>query len=405
MNNIEIYILGELRMIVDGEDITSKMKNSPKKTLLLEYLLINKNRPVTTGTLVDVLWNGKDDLNLENTLKTLVSRLRKDLSDCGLDKAIVTKRGAYMWNPDLDCSIDLYKFEDLCAKMAAVDELGDDDKKDFDEILFLYSDGLLSNSGLNSWIAPKTYYYQDLYLKTVYRYIDLLKNKDLHSDIIRVCKIALEIDAFDTKLNLELMNTLLKIGKSKEALAQYQNITDLNYTYMGTKPPEEILEFYKVLLMNEQNEETNIEDIYHELTTDEEEDLGAYVCEYAIFKDIYRLYMRNLKRLDTTMFLGICSIKSINRGEMNPLELDAAMRKLKDLLVDNLRNGDTVSRYSLNQFALLLPSIDNYEIGRMVMKRLQNLFYADGDNSRYNFDFRLLEMNSASDDKIVKKTS
>ncbi len=394
MNKIDIFILGELRMVVNGVDITKKIKNSPKKTLLLEYLLINKNRAVTIGTLIDVLWNGKDDFNVENTLKTLVSRLRKDLSECGLDKAIVTKRGAYMWNPDMDCEIDLYKFEDICTKLSSADALTDETVKMFDEVLFLYNDGLLVDSGLNSWVAPKTYFYQDMYMKAVKTYLRLLNEQNRYSDIIRVCKTALEIDAFDTQLNLDLMNALLKIGKHKEALAQYQNITDMHYTYLGTKPDEQIIEFYKLLLMTEQNAESNIEEIYNELTHVDEEEDGAFVCEYAIFKDIYRLYMRNLKRLNTAMFLGIVSIKSMNRGEINPLELDVAMRKLRDLLVENLRNGDTISRYSLNQFALLLPSIENYEIGRMVMKRLQSLFYSDSDNSRYNFEFRLLEMDA-----------
>ncbi len=395
MSKVKIYTLGGLRLEIDGVDIAANFKHSPKKLLLLEYLIVNRSRPATMGTLVDVLWGEKEDLNAENTLKTLVSRLRKDLSDYGLEDAIITKRGAYMWNPDLDCEIDMAKMDDICKKLEDVNELTEESIAMFEDIVYMYNNDLLVDSTLNIWIAPKTYYYHNLYIKSISKYIRLLNEQQRYSEAIRVCKTALEIDAFDSMLNIELMVALLKIGKNKEALAQYKNVTELHYAHLGVKPSQEILDFYKELLINERSAEANIDEIYAELINDDtDDDRGGFVCEYAIFKDIYRLYMSNLRRIDATMFLAMVSIRQMGIGEANPLELDLAMRNLRDLLRDNLRNGDTISRYSSSQYAMLLPNIDNFETGRTVLKRLQQLYYSDINNAKYKFDFKLMKLNS-----------
>ncbi len=387
----EIFLLGEFKILVNGEDIIEPIRHSPKKIMLLEYLLINNNRLIPVNNLVEALWGGKDDYDLKNTLRTLVSRLRKDLSAYGLGDCVVTKRGTYMWNPDLSCTIDVFHVENLCAK---ADELTSLDEKSiaiFEEILYLYRDDLLANSSLSTFLAPKVYYYHNLYLKTIYKYIDLLNKESKYTDIIRVCKTALEIDLFDTTINLELMRALFNNGETKKALTQYHNVTELHFNHMGVKPDDEIIEFYKVLTSADKSVSSNIEDIHIELQSLNSDD-GALICEYSIFKDIYKLYNRNLRRLNIKMFLCIVSLEYTGVEEADPFEQDKAMTSLRDILKENLRTGDTISRCSPSQFALLLPTIEAYEMGRMVLKRVQSLYYSKAENSMFKMNFSLLEL-------------
>ncbi len=391
MSTVEIITLGDFKILVDGEDILHHIKHSPQKMRLLEYLVINTNRVSTKEELMDVLWEGGDGLNTEGSLKTLVSRLRKDLKDCGLRNAIATKQGTYSWNSELNSTVDILRLEELCNGLLMEDQLSKKSRDGFEEALFLYGGDMLENSGLESWIAPKVYYYHNLFFKTMYHYIYLISQKREYGQVIRVCKTVLEVDVFDTKLNLELMRALMMMGKRKEALAQYQHISDLNYVHLGTRPDDEILEFYKQFLLSEHNPEASIEEISKELQA-RHEIHGALICEYSLFKDIYRLYMRNLKRLGIAIFLAVVSVQAVGIYEVEPLELDKAMSTLKNLLQEKLRTGDTISRYSLSQFAVLLPNVSNFGNGRMVMKRIQSSFYANADHTKYKFEFRLLEI-------------
>ncbi len=390
---IEIFTLGEFRIVAHGNVITNNLKSSPKKMLLLEYLIVNKTRPVPVGDIIEVLWGDNEDVGLEGTLKTLVSRLRKELAAFGLEDAIVTRRGAYMWNPELECKIDIFYFEELCEQLEGAPELTDDVKAGYEEILTLYTDDLLSDSGLGAWISPRVFYYHDLYMKTVYSYIKLLSGAQKYSDVIRVCKIALDIDAFESTLNLELMTALLKLGKSKEANMQYQNITKLHYTHLGMKPSDEIVDFYKELIRQDRSAEIDINDICNDLRADNE-DSGAFVCEYLIFKDIYHLHMRTLKRSGATIYLALVSLRTMKTGKPDPLALDKAMGELVETMRVNLRSGDTISRYGPSQLAALLPAISTFDMGRGVMERVKNNYYVKSKSSLYIMEYNLVELNS-----------
>ena len=386
MKNLEINVFGELRILVDDVDISQTIWSSKKKTALLEILILNRQRPMSVSRLAEMIWGEDEEINAENALKTLISRLRKDLEENGLPGAIVTIPGGYMWNPDLPAKIDVFRMEDLCNTLSDAESLDPDVRDQFEELLQLYTDDLLTNSSLSKWITPKSVYYHDLYLKTVYRYIDLLNKEKEYGDVIRVCKIALDIDAFDSVLNLELMSALLNTGKNKEALEQYQNTTNLQYTHFGLKPSDEILNFYKELIKGEKSSEAEIEEICEELRNGRPE-AGAFVCEYAIFNDIYHLQMRNLKRLDTSMFLALVDVHRMDNRQMEALELKQVMARTLDLLQENLRQGDTISRYSPLQYVILLPSVPNAKMGRMVVERLKRLFYSNSKNAKYIFSY------------------
>lgn len=386
MKSLEINVFGELRILVDNVDISQTIWASKKKTALLEILILNRQRPMSVERLAEMIWGEDEDINAENALKTLISRLRKDLEESGLAGAIVTIPGGYMWNPDLPATIDVFRMEELCDTLSDVEFLDPDVRDQFEELLHIYTDDLLTNSSLSKWITPKSVYYHNLYLKTVYRYIDLLNKEEEHGEVIRVCKIALDIDAFDSVLNLELMSALLNTGKSKEAMEQYQNTTNLQYTHLGLKPSDEIINFYKELIKGEKTSEAEIEEICDELRKSQPES-GAFVCEYAIFNDIYHLQMRNLKRLDTAMFLALVDVRRMDNKQMEALELKQVMARTLDLLRENLRQGDTISRYSPLQYVVLLPSVANAKMARMVVERLKRLFYSNGQNAKYIFSY------------------
>ncbi len=392
---VDIYALGEFKIMVDGVDISKNLNSSPKKIILLEMLIINHEKPVSLSNLIDVLWGENDSFGLEGTLKTLVSRLRKELAVLGLEDAIVTRRGAYMWNPELNSNIDVFRMEELCKRAKKATGLTPALRENFEEILFLYKDDLLVNSALSSYISPKVFYYRDLYISAMYQYIKFLNASYLYGDVIRVCKASLEIDPFESMLNLELMRALLKMGHNKEALTQYQNITKLHYTHLGMKPSEEILDFYSELIKQDHNSEASIEQVCNDLKQSPKE-RGAFVCEYTIFKDIYHLHMRNLERLGATMYLAVLSLRPIDNSKPEPLEIDKSMTNLLDILQKNLRSGDTIARCSATQYAALLPNIATSDVGNLVLGRLKQAFYSDTQNTKFVLDYKLVPLTGTS---------
>jgi hypothetical protein len=115
---------------------------------------------------------------------------------------------------------------------------------------------------------------------------------------------------------------------------------------------------------------------------------GAFVCEYAVFKEIYILQMRNLERMGSTMFIALIMITSIGSNPMEPMRLNDIMQTLQKTLVTNLRKGDTITHFSASQYALLLPLV-NHDTGKMVLERIKRHFTKACPQSAIMFSYRL----------------
>lgn len=280
-----------------------------------------------------------------------------------------------MENDALDAEIDIFRFEPLCQQALDFREIDETTTPIFEEILRMYQGDLLTGYDTETWIVPKSMYYHNLYLKVLYHYIDLLKKDDRYSDIMPLARRGLEIDMLDSKLNLHLMTALLKLGMKNEAMSHYNYTVNLHYTQLGVTPSTEILSFYKNLIKAEYDSNSSLDLICQDLQSESGEST-AFVCDYSIFKDIYKLNTRNLERLNITIFLGLITVLPTEEKEHTDLLLlDKVMNLLLDALKHNLRKGDTISRYGPSQFAILLPAV-NHKAGTIALERVKKAFYS-----------------------------
>lgn len=183
------------------------------------------------------------------------------------------------------------------------------------------------------------------------------------------------------------MTALIRTNRTSEALVQYKHVMHLHYRYLGIQPSEDMQEFYKQIVHAGKTLEFNLESIRNELRESGDQ-RGAFVCEYAVFKEIFNLQMRNLERLGSTMFLAVIMVGSLNGQPMNPIKQDNIMTGLLEILRKNLRKGDTITHFAPTIFALLLPTV-NYTTGNMVMERVKRLFYRRYPNSNVVFNYRV----------------
>ncbi|MCL1963767.1 MAG: hypothetical protein FWF69_01730 [Firmicutes bacterium] len=389
MAAIKIFLLGKFDIMVGNKSAFKVLSSSKKGRMMLVYLILHKDESILSSDLYEVLWPNEASSNPESALKTLVSRVRAALGkfDDTLSKCIVTSRGAYRWNGGLQCVIDVFEFEGICRELAKATVMNRAVEDMFEKALTMYAGDLNAGNDGEGWMVSHSAYYHALYLRTAYLAIRLLKeNKDCEG-IIRVCRRALDVDAFDETMHLELMEALVKTNRSNEALMQYRHATNLHYNYLGTRPPEKIQNFYKQIIHADQSLGMDIDSIRKSLQAADSTN-GAFLCEYAVFKDIYRLLMRSFSRIGGTMFLAVVMLSSSGGQAIEPLVLDSAMRQLLNAMIASLRRGDTVTRYSPSQYALLLPAV-NYETGRMVLERIRTLFYRQCVDSSLTFAYKL----------------
>lgn len=400
-DRIHIQLMDNFAIYINEKQRDQMINKSRKGIALMQYLILNGGLPVSNHRLLNTFWSEEKSSNPENALKTLISRMRTMLNQFvdGLGNCIVADRGAYHWENMPGMTIDVFDIDHILEELAQ----NKDDFARWNELVprlqTIYKGDLLQNSDYNEWALARATSLRNQYIATVYSYLDMLKQAERYDEIINCCRSALAVDNFDDRLHMELMSALIKTNRNNEALLQYKHVVHLHYRYLGIQPSEDIQVFYKQIVNAGRSLEFNLESIRNELRESGEQ-RGIFVCEYAVFKEIYNLQMRNLERLGSTMFLAVIMVSDLNGQPMDSIKQENIMSGLLEILKKNLRKGDTVTQFSPTILALLLPTV-NYKTGNMVMERIKRLFYQKYPNSNVAFNYRVGPL--SSDLKFDKK--
>ena len=114
---IQITLLGKFAITIDGRPVLAGMAQSRKIQLLVQYLLLQYGRPASHGELTAALWGNAGDADMSllavlHRFRTMAAKESPALENC-----ILTSRGAYVWNMDLDCEVDIFTIRRLAEQL------------------------------------------------------------------------------------------------------------------------------------------------------------------------------------------------------------------------------------------------------------------------------------------------
>ena len=386
-HSVRFQMLGNYLIFIDEQHIENIISKTRKGSAMMSFLILYRGKPVPNQRLISELWPSASVTNPENALKTLVSRLRALLNQMspGLGNCIVSVRGAYQWATLENMRVDVLELMDTFDALRTERDLFAR-RELYQRVVRLYKGDLYQTGDLDEEPAYAERLHRK-YLEAVYDYVDLLKQNEEYTEISAVCRTALAVDSFDERLHLELMKAMVNMNRVSDAMAQYHHAANITYRYLGAEPSEAMKAFYRQLNQNRRSLKFNLDSIRGELRKSSNE-TGAFVCDYAMFKEIYNLQMRNLERLGTTMFLGVIMIGDADDAHVDYIRQDNIMSTLIEILRLNLRKGDIITHFGPTIIALLLPTV-NYETGNQVIERVRELFYKRYPNSNIPFHYRL----------------
>ncbi len=375
MERIKISTLGEFQFYVGDVNIASKFESSDKKILLLQYLLAHKGERVDIRKLSSVLGNSSDEAQNSSTLKALVSRLRKELESCGVVDAVLTDKSSYLWNPTLNESLDIGILEALYEQTIDADTLTPDIRAKFEEMLSLYKADIFDGYKIKEHIAEHVERYREMYLDAAKRYVALLTDSGDYDDVIRVCKTALKVSAEETPLNISLMQALVREGSEREAIPYFRHTVEHRREFTDRATAEEMMGIYRSVIKKGHGLLQAAMQIEQELN-ENRDDNGAYVCDYAVFREMFSLYSKNLARRGIDSYLALITLR-VDENTVDPLTgVSAYMDALLNLAKAKLRSGDIACQMGMTQCMLLLPSVSSNAAAHLVLERLEAAFNA-----------------------------
>ena len=392
VKNVSVSMLDGFVLEADGVTLTDDINRSLKLWSVLAYLILHRHRAVSQSEFIELFWPEDHSSNPVNALKTLLYRIRTMLEPLfGKDiQPILAQRGAYIWNPAVVCALDLDRFEELCRQGRDASRRPEERMASYQAAMAIYKGDLLPKLNQQMWLVPLAVRYHTSYVTAVKDFAALLSTAARYEEMYQACARASELDSLDEGLHILMIRALLHQGKDADALLHYEQATDLLYRNLGVRPCEELRTLYKEIMAAEKNLETDLEVIMGDLR-EAAAHPGAFVCEYGFFKEAYRLEARRALRSGACVHLCLITVSQPD-GSMPPLHvLSDTMDQLLEVLVNNLRRGDMVSKFSGAQYVIMLPAA-NFEDSSMVMERVIRVFHQQHRRNHLKLTVRIREM-------------
>ena len=390
---LRVSTFGTLTIEGMGETLKEEQIRSRMLTKLFSYIIMHHRQEMTVLELSEALWPDDSSNNPAGALKNLMYRLRSLLKKTwGADDFIITGRGAYNWNQNVGLLIDAENFDEY-LKRAALSHSREEKILLYQQGLSLYKGEFLPMLESDYWVVTLGTYYQSTYLSSVKKLIEMLEADKRYDDMADWCNAALRIEPLDEELHTAMIRVLVAQNKTKMALDHYQEAKSLLYENLGVSPSEELRNIYLKLLEETNTREMDIGAIVKDLSKDE--DHGAFICEYGVFKKIYHLESRRTGRLGISVFLLLVTVEpTATLASSSKAYLDIvseSMARLEDVLYHCLRSGDVVCQYSGAQYIVLLPTCQ-YETTKRVIKRIEKRFYDTSRKQHTKLTFSFCEV-------------
>ena len=379
---LTINLLGGFAMERNGNVLTDDINRSQKLWSVLAYLVIHRDRDIPQSEFIEQFWQDENSSNPISALKTLLYRIRAMIEPLFGEEVqpVIARRGAYHWNPESPCFVDMDRFTQLCAQ-AQEKDLDDEQRMTLcREAAAMYKGMLLPKLSDQIWLMPLSAHCHAQYVAVVHQLAELLVKYDLYDELAAMCLHASELDPMDESLHILAIRALLYQGRNAQALAHYETATELLYRNLGVRASDELRNLYTDIMAQEQGLETDLEVIQDSLREIADRP-GAFVCEYGLFKEIYRLEVRRSVRSGQCVHIALLTVSMPDGSTPALKQLNVTMDQLLSALRGHLRSGDVISRYSAAQYVVMLPCA-TLEDSQRVMERIVSVFYRQ---HRHNF--------------------
>ncbi|MGB4438571.1 MAG: BTAD domain-containing putative transcriptional regulator [Sedimentibacter sp.] len=397
---MKLYIntLGEFDIKANEQSLLKESARTYKINKLFEYFLTHRNKKLLPETIIDNLLSDSESDDPKNMLRTQIFRLRKIIkvllpkeSDEAKYLNINFTNGYYSLEIGEDTIIDVDVFESL-IKQGDFECVKDADRSIelYNKAIKLYKGLYMSDNAYEVWLVPTRNYYQRLYLKTLYKLIDMLKEKEESESIIALCEEALFYEPYDETIHMKLMEAMMKLGQVKATMNHYDYAVNLLEKEMGAKPSSQFMDFPKKIRNNaSRNGNIDIKSIKKNLENESEE--GAMYCDFEYFRFVFNMQKRKSARNNQNDYLCIINFNRKSDNYYDISELTKCKNAWVSLLKNLLRKGDVFTFWNDNQILIIFYDLKSDGIQR-IEDRIKNksVEYIQISSSEINMIFQPL---------------
>lgn len=356
---LKVRMLGAFEMTYGEEEISFERNTTTKTNQLLQLLLCAGKEGISRELLLQRLFGREEVTNPANSLRATVFRLRKLLAEAGLpqqDEYIYIKGGRYRFTSTIPVELDIKCFDTL-VKQALFHPVEEMRMELLENACRQYRGDFLAPLKSEEWVAEQITFYKEKYNCCMKELCGLLEKRKEYMKLYEVAAEAVALYPYD-EWQIWQIDSLIARNQTKDAMRLYEETAELLFRGAGVFPSKEFKERLALLNSDTEKKAEGIDEIQRELM-EEEENKGAFYCSYPSFTESYRYMKRVTERNGQSAYLLSCIITD---GKKEPLDKSERLEmlgiELSTAIKSALRRGDLYTKYSDNQFLVLLLDIN-----------------------------------------------
>lgn len=397
-NPLKVTMLGNFS-ITWGDNTVNDSGNRMKKVwLLISYMIYARDRRHSQEQYLSLI-SGADYAEVDdpaNRLKALLYRARSMLGGLAENAGhtlIVHRDGAYGWNTEIPLTLDVEEFDKLCTQAAR--EASREKKIDlYQQAIALYEGDFLPKLSMEPWVMPIYTYYHQMFLEAAEYVLPVLEQEERWQEAMALCDKALKIEPYSETLYQHLIRCRMAAGDKSGAVTAYEKMSQLLFETFGVMPSDESRRLYREASRERVGNAVAVDSVRDSLRENTGA-RGAMFCEYDFFKLLYQVQARALIRSGDVIHIALLSVHGWNGQDLTRRSLDTAVENLQELVLNNLRQGDVVTRCSTSQMILMLPQA-NFENSCGVCQRIIKAFQRQYPHSPAEIHFSVQPLEPAN---------
>lgn len=389
-SNQRFYVsfFGRFSLRFEDKEIVITKPLKQKKIQLLLLLLMAGDKGIARRKLVEKLESGIEGWEKQlNNLRQQVYALRRMLKKLenmpDSEYVVISGTGTFYFNREFAIETDISRIELLNQKLKRIAE-PQNRLKMLKEICLSYQEGFLPHLSEEEWVLMEEARYQGIYSRCMKEICTMLEEQGEYTELLELATRASQLYPYDEWQSVQI-ECLAALGRYKEAMKICDSTNEQICQELGVWRYDQDTGEYKKLREQPGLMNSIITEIQHNLE-EEGSDHKAYYCSNPAFTDIYRVVTRMLERNEYSAALMVCTLdEKTKRAGAGIEDVERQMERFKKCLEECIRSSDVYTRYSLNQFLVLLVGTEE-NTGKEVVQRLRELWDAEEKEGRMNVE-------------------
>ena len=239
---LDLRILGPLRVLADGRDVTPAR---PKQRALLALLVLHANEILASDELIDALWGEHPPATAQAALRGHVSSLRKLLGQ----EAIETRTPGYVLRVEPE-QTDLGRFQRLLDQ-AGTDAGASERARSLRSALALFRGEPLADFRYEDFARAEAARLEELRVSALEERIDAELELGRHGDLIAELRQLVAENPLREGLWEQLMLALYRAGRQADALRAYRDASRVLTEQLGLGPGPALKELERKMLAHD----------------------------------------------------------------------------------------------------------------------------------------------------------